>query len=185
MKNFIIEGLDRLGKDTLIKNIQHKTGYKMVCHRSKPLALDCYRKENNSLLRFQHECFVNDMRLLWMSEDTSAFDGVIFNRSWLGEFVYAPMYRGYSAEYIFDYENAYSLEKLKQTTLVLLTEDFSKSKHFVDDGLSFDISKRVEEQNSFELAFERSRIPCKKKISVTADNGSFKDPLSILSEVFV
>lgn len=183
MKNFIIEGLDRLGKDLLIENIQHRLGYKMVCHRSKPKALQRYMQYDNCLMTYQKKCFANDMRLLWMSEENVSFNGVIFNRSWIGEFVYGPIYRGYSAEYIFELENFYYLEKMKETCLILLTEDFNKSAHFVDDGLSFDVTKRQQEQSHFEHAYERSRIPFKRKVCVTAENGKFRDAQEILNEV--
>ena len=184
MKNFIIEGLDRLGKDLLIENIQHRLGYKMVCHRSKPLALELYAHDkDNSLMTYQKECFSNDMSLLWVAENNFSLAGIIFNRSWIGEFVYGPIYRGYSAEYIFELEHFYALEKMRHTCLILLTEDFSKSAHFVDDGLSFDVTKRQQEQNRFEHAFERSRIPFKRKVCVTAENGKFRDAQEILNEV--
>jgi hypothetical protein len=41
----IIEGLDRLGKSTLIKNIQHRFGFYQVIHFGKPEILDKYRVE--------------------------------------------------------------------------------------------------------------------------------------------
>ena len=40
------------------------------------------------------------------------------------------------------------LDDLPDTRLILLTEDFSVSKHFVDDGESFDITKREKEQEN-------------------------------------
>jgi hypothetical protein len=42
---YIIEGLDRLGKSTLIKNIQHRFGFYQVIHFGKPEILISIRSK--------------------------------------------------------------------------------------------------------------------------------------------
>lgn len=183
IKNFVIESLDRLGKDTLVSGILDTYGYKLVCHRSKPITLKKYQSQSiNHLFRYQHDCFNNDMNLLHANEKSSSLSGVIFNRSWLGESVYAPLYRGYEGTYVFDLEKQNAVNELTSTRLILLIEDFSKSQHFVDDGLSFDITKREQEQNLFLIAFERSMIADKKMICVTGEDGKFRPISEILKD---
>jgi hypothetical protein len=169
----LVEGLDRLGKSTLIQNIVNYFGYYQVIHMGKPKALEAY---TGSLQAYQTECFSNMFRLM----HSSAY--IIFDRAHLGEYVYSPLYRKYEGDYVFSLERAMGVADLNDVHLVLLHEDFSKSKHFVDDGLSFDISKREEEQNKFFGAFDKSIIRSKVKVCVTADDGTFKDQLDILKE---
>lgn len=109
---------------------------------------------------------------------------MIFNRSWLGESVYANMYRGYDGNYVFDLEKIAGIHTLQKTRLILLTEDFDVARHFVDDGESLGpIEKRAEEQARFIEAFNRSIIMDKRIICVTdPETGGFKSKDSILSE---
>jgi thymidylate kinase len=169
--NFIIEGLDRLGKSTLIENIQQDLGLYTVVHCGKPKKLKCL---DNSLEKYQVEVFLNMFQLL-----TNSFR-LIYDRGHLGELVYAPLYRGYSGEYVFKIEEVFPLS---DTRLILLTEDFSRSKHFVDDGLSFDVTKRREEQERFIKAYHMSTLKDKRIVNVTADDGNFRDQMDILREV--
>lgn len=187
IKNFIIESIDRCGKDTLINNLLHKFGHRFVFHRKKPELLQCYADQAkingiDPLLLYQRECFANDMALLKNSEYNTF--GIFFNRSWLGESVYANLYRGYSGQYVFELEKIAGLETLKATRLILLTEDFSKSKHFIDDGLSLgSVEAREKEQNLFINAFNKSTILDKKMICVTDPaTGQFKSQEEILRE---
>ena len=43
--HFLIEGLDRLGKDTLSRGIQDRLGFHQVLHYSKPIQLACYASD--------------------------------------------------------------------------------------------------------------------------------------------
>lgn len=183
--NFICEGLDRLGKDSLIAGIKNACGYYNVLHRSKPEMLDAYKKAagtqgTSAAFLYQRDCFSSDMALLWAAEQSNI--PIIFNRSWIGEAVYADIYRGYSGAYVFDLEMATGVENLIDTRLILLTENFSISKHFVDDGLSFDPTKRRQEQDMFIAAFNRSLISNKKMICVTGSDGQFRPRQDILAE---
>lgn len=174
--HFLIEGLDRLGKDTLIDGIQDELGYHQVLHFSKPKQLKCY----GDLYRYQRASFRNLFSLLSRAHSAR----VICNRAHLGEAVYSPLYRGYSGDYVFDVERDYHAEDLEYSKLVLLTEDFGRSQHFVDDGLSFDPSKREQEQNLFLEAFKKSRMKHKQIVCVTDPaTGLFRSKEDILREV--
>lgn len=195
---YIIEGLDRLGKGTLINGIIDRQGYFPVIHMSKPVKTahhsrkSTYYNSGKPLDRqktpaemYQRESFEYMLEQMRLTADNK--HRVIFDRGHLGENVYAPIYRGYSGEYVFDFEytvlSNLSFEAAARIKLILLTEDFSKSKHFTSDGESFDDSKRQEEQNLFLAAFNKSVIPNKKIICVTDTNtGGFRDPADILKE---
>lgn len=184
---FIIEGLDRLGKSTLIDGIQHKLGYFKVIHYGKPQILDVYINskgvsideavnKRHALFTYQQQGFITMFELL----KTDA--RLLFDRGHLGEMVYAPLYRHYDGNYVFDLEYQYNLDSIRNVRLILLTEDFSVSKHFIEDGESFDSSKREEEQNMFIEAFNKSCIKDKRIISVTSPEGGFKSKEQILDE---
>ena len=160
--SYIIEGLDRLGKSTLIKNLNLP-----FIHLTKP---DCKPEDYKE---YQYNLYMSVFKHL-------TTDNVVYDRCHLSEYVYAPLYRNYSGDYVFEIENYFDLSSIQ---LILLTENFKISNHFQDDGLSFDITKRQEEQELFIDAFSKSQIPNKKIICVTADDGEFKSQLQILKEV--
>lgn len=187
---FLIEGLDRLGKDTLIQGIQHKRGYHQVLHYSKPAVLDCYvplgdTVTNKELSAAQKKYQERSFRTMMAILGTAKYAHIICNRAHLGECVYAPLYRGYSGEYVFDLERQFDLRSAP-ARLILLTEDFENAKHFVDDGMSFDTSKRAAEQELFLEAFGKSHILDKRVICVTDPaTGAYRDKESILEEALM
>lgn len=176
---YIIEGIDRLGKDTLIANLQRALGHHFVLHFSKPQALPCY---GSDLKKYQSESFTHGFRVLNAIENNQYIDWkmpTIFNRFHLGEAVYADLYRGYKGDYVFTLENRFQAEKLEKTKLILLTtSDFS---FIQDDGESFDFSKKEQEQEIFKNAFAKSSFPNKAIIDVSA-NGAYRNPFDILLE---
>jgi hypothetical protein len=107
----------------------------------------------------------------------------IYNRFHLGECVYAPMYRHYSGDYVFDLEEKYlaSYQVMNNTILVLLTT--SNFSFITDDGLSFDHTKQEEEQELFKKAFNKSKFENKIMIDVHDGKGNFKSPHHICQEV--
>lgn len=187
---YAVEGLDRLGKSTLIQGIRNQLGYYEVIHFSKPQKLDAYSRASDQSLSFagiplasqqvyqyQHESFLNSMLI------ARSGARVIFDRWHLGEAVYSPLYRGYSGDYVFKLEESTGLSGYSGARLILLTEDFDIAEHFVDDGESFDITKRREEQELFLAAFERSKIRDKRIICVTDPGlGGFKSKAQVLAE---
>ncbi len=183
---FAIEGLDRLGKSTLIEGIMNALGYYEVVHFSKPRKLDAYANTAQvqgvpaaslQVYHYQQESFRNSMIM------ARSGARIIFDRWHLGEAVYSPMYRFYSGDYVFDFERNHNMDSV-DVRLILLTEDFSVSRHFVDDGQSLGtVNDREEEQNRFITAFNRSIIRDKRIISVTDPGlGGFKPKDWILAE---
>ncbi len=177
---FIIEGIDRLGKDTLITNIQKALGHHFVLHYSKPQKLPAY---SNDLEKYQRESFHHGFALLnsiqYHAIPNTAPTPLIFNRFHLGEAVYADLYRGYNGKYVFDFEDLWAANRLTSAKLILLTtSDFS---FIQDDGESFDFSKKEQEQEIFKDAFARSSFQNKSIIDVAAD-GAYRDPFDILLE---
>jgi hypothetical protein len=181
VRKFLIEGLDRLGKDTLIQGIQHRRGYHQVLHYSKPLKLDCYLSDDGlSAERCYQEASFRT--LFHFLRDVHA--NIICNRAHLGECVYAPLYRGYSGDYVFDIESEFNAGALASTRLILLTEDFDVSRHYVDDGLSLGAAdQRRKEQGLFCAAFNRSAIQDKRVVCVTdRATGDFRSKSAIVDE---
>jgi len=172
--SYIIEGLDRLGKSTLIDGILQNQGFYQVLHYTKPQKLDFYDGNLQCYQRDNFNVMFNILRNV---------SNVILDRAHLGECVYAPMYRGYSGDYVFEDERFYRMDAEDTIRLILLVEDFSKSKHFIDDGLSLGTAdKREAEQKLFIEAFNKSIFPNKKIICVTAADGSFRPKEDILME---
>lgn len=177
---YIIEGIDRLGKDTLIANIQKALGHHFVLHYSKPQKLPAY---GNDLEKYQRESFHHGFALLdslqYHAGPNNTQMPLIFNRFHLGEAVYADLYRGYNGKYVFDLEDRWRADRMTRTKLILLTtSDFS---FIQDDGESFDFSKKEQEQEIFKDAFEKSSFPNKSIIDVSA-NGAYRNPFDILLE---
>ena len=176
IKHWIIEGCDRLGKDTLINNLIKKFGYQMVIHYSKPIDCEIYTGDKTSRLKeYQSDSFYNGFILLVDFTEVP----IIFNRFHLGECVYSPRYRNYSGDYVFELENVFGIESSEHIKLVLLkTSDWS----FIDDdGENHDFTQRFAEQDDFEVAFKKSKI--KNKVIIDVSNGSGrKTPEEVLME---
>ncbi len=183
----MIEGLDRLGKSTLIEGIINRLGYYDIIHYSKPKVLDVYAKDaiiDGELVKAQAYWSYQRASFQNMFDLCCSQARIIFDRAHLGEYVYSPMYRGYSGQYVFDYERIYGLHQRNDIRLILLYEDMDVARHFVDDGQSLGpVEKRAEEQERFFEAFELSHIKDKRKICVTDTAlGGFRVKWEILEE---
>lgn len=178
-KQFIIEGIDRLGKTTLINNLLDELGYHLVVHYDKPRKLSFYEKG------FEHNVLFSDPLKVYqkaaneqMFKMCQAGVKLICDRGHLGECVYSPLYRNYTGNYVFEVEKQHDTSS---TRLVLLTtSDFSIC---VDDGESFNFDNKEHEQKLFIDAFEQSSIKDKMIVDVAAGDGKFKDPRHILNQV--
>jgi thymidylate kinase len=198
IRSYIIEGIDRLGKSTLIDNIRNELGYFEVIHFGKPQVLtynqkivDRFKAEAADPSKYISEADIPDIYKIYQYD---SFDNalrilksdarLIFDRAHIGEAVYAPIYRNYSGSYVFDLERSHNAQDMRHVKLILLTENFEVSKHFVDDGESLDVTKRKEEQQLFIDAFNQSVFPNKKIVSVTDERtGEFRSALDILQDV--
>lgn len=179
-RRFLIEGLDRLGKDLLIRGIMDRLGYHLVVHYQKPLRLECDILQNYGISpeeAFQRASFRAMFGLL------ESGIPLILNRSHLGEWVYGQ-HRGYDPSYVFELEQQHRGAISDNITAILLVEDFYVSRHFKDDGLSLEAkSKRPLYQERFLEAFKRSAISDKRVITVTSkEDGGFRPASVILEE---
>ena len=107
--NFVITGIDRIGKNTFIRRILK--GYKEI-HLDKP------PKDSDPLTWSKSQYLDYFMTLAYQ-------DHVVFNRGHWDELVYAPRYRDYSPNYVRIMEDEYR-DSLKNTYFILLyTTDFN------------------------------------------------------------
>lgn len=188
LQNLIVEGLDRLGKSTLLHTIENKLGCFTKLHFGKPPSLEHYQTASpitvvttsNTVCiqhigekeRYQRDSFKQMFSLLEVGSS------IMLDRAHLGEAVYANRYRSYDGNYVFEYEAASTA--ISNTLLVLLVNhDHALEQKLVDDGESFDWTKRAEEQDDFITAFNRSRMHHKMILPV-GKNGAFveKDALA-------
>ena len=178
-KIIIIEGCDRLGKDTLISKLSDHYRDVKVIHATVPTSKDLFNFYYNGLI---HET-------LGGYYDHS-LRAVIHNRSIYGEYVYGPKYRDESREDVADM--IYKLEVVELRTFVfsadlyfiLLTSSSSDLIIKNDDGLSLS-SKRSDIEDellAFNDIFDKSTIENKKRIFVN-DGDNFRDDNKIYEDV--
>lgn len=153
-KYIIIEGMDRCGKDTQIGLIQksYKEETFHVFHYAKvPFKAQGDHLEYNTRL-------YNDMFLI-MFENLGGERNFIFNRSHLGESIYAPKYRGYDGDYVFGIESKFS-ELLIDPLLLIVLVNTPEILMEREDGGSLSSSKEdiMYEREAFIRAFDKSSI---------------------------
>lgn len=177
MQKFVIfEGLDRCGKDTQIGLLQKRYYPEVwqVFHYSKvPFdEVPQHRDYSKSLY---------DDMFYMMSDNVTKPRNLIFNRSHLGESVYAPLYRGYGGDYIFDIERKHLTsgaldKKLYLITLVNDPEILVKR----DDGEGFTKSADgiQKEKERFERAHRKSNI--KNKLLIDCGDMTAEEISSII-----
>jgi len=162
-KFIIIEGTDNSGKSTqaelLIKNLSNLVFHK-VHYSSLPFKEDKRKNQEYSLRMY------NDMFRI-MKDLQGSNVNIIFDRSHLGESVYAPLYRGYSGDYVFNIEQGYVKDLKHDLYLITLVNDPSTI-YNRDDGKSF--YKNEEgvraEVEGFQVAHRKSNIKNKLLINV-------------------
>ena len=142
--HFLFEGIDGVGKDTIINELIKILGYRSVIHMSKPKSCAIY---DFDLKQYQDVSFTHLMNLLNQNIP------LIFNRSHIGEMVYAK-YRNSSGEWIYDLENI--IEDVNSSVIILL---LARNENLLrNDGESFDYDARMQEQNEFIQACKRSKL---------------------------
>ena len=177
MKHLIIEGTDRCGKDTLIKNLMPHCQNLIITHFSTPNVISDAEKrkfqETSFEREFQKATFL--MNNFSSKEDFShagKMNLLVWNRAHLGEFVYGNLYRQtHPEEWVMDLEEKYNYDSKENVYLLFLTAspEFLSSK---DDGNSFSSSaeSRQQEDHNFREAFKASKIKKKMELSVEKDN---------------
>ena len=179
MKLFIIEGGDNLGKSTLIKRLCGHFNYDNVTirHFGKP-PKDLSPAESDV---FQFNCFHNEANLVYEIQHVFCKykyhyypETIIWNRSHLGEFVYAQMFRNGDPKILKDkllYFEKFYLNKVDNVYLITLSADpeFFLEK---EDGLSFSktLEEKTKELELFKEAHDFSLI--ENKILIKVDKGT-------------
>jgi thymidylate kinase len=176
MKHIIVEGPDRVGKNTLIEFLCSKSDNYIVRHFKKPIG-----NTNEEKIKYQEDDFLYEFRFSSLAHrghtlEREPTDLFIWNRSHIGEWVYGDMYRNYKPNWIWEYEKLFNYDK-KNIYLILLYAD---PKFLIDreDGksLSGKLEDREQEIKLFHEAIELSTI--KNKLSICANNGDKFVPVS-------
>ncbi len=162
---FLIEGLDRCGKNSQIKLIQPLFIDKPlhVLHYSNYKGFDTPEQSEN----YSYNVYKNMFRLLYDNYEQNHF---ILNRSHIGESVYAPLYRNYNGDYVFNIELYHKRNhkqfwnQIKLITFIDEVENLIKR----DDGLSHSIDPTLKQNeiDAFINSTEKSNILHKKIINI-------------------
>ena len=165
--NFVIMGIDRIGKDTFIENIL-KPSYPdlKITHLSKP-------PEGENPVIFTKREYVEYFMDLMKNDDR------VYNRGHIDEMVYAPLYRNLDTYWLKIYEDEFSGD-LDNTVFIVLVSD-NNFDAMVDDGNSLDYSKRKEEQELFLKHFYESRMR-NKLVLYTIDSNGYRSIDSIRAD---
>jgi thymidylate kinase len=182
MKLLIIEGLDRCGKDTLIKNLIATRSNYAVRHWDKPKGNTDEEKRE-----FQEQFFEKEFSIAsnLMFLDDNPNNLLIWNRAHLGEFVYGKLYRDTKPEeWVMDLETKFEFVENPTVYMVLLVAP-AKFLCDRDDGESFasDIESKVREKEAFFKAYSNSKISNKLLIDVTDGHGQYRSMSTITDEV--
>lgn len=159
---YIFEGMDNCLKDTLIQLLRaYLPPQTQVFKFSNPPSAINLAEE------WQKAHFKDMFDLIDLSLANSTRN-LILNRAHLGEFVYSPIYRGYEGDWIFDLEESFlkaSCEHVNKVKLFVLYDSDNHQLSNREDGKSLSKKDNVKmnlERERFILAFEKSKISCKK-----------------------
>ena len=163
----IIEGPDRVGKDTLIKSLKNRF-YRENCIELHYSGVKPY-DGGMSVKDVSVEINKNMFKIL-----NTDFNFIV-NRSHIGEMVYSPKYRGYSGDYVLELEKSL---KRSDVFLILLSDD-PVTLATRDDGnnISNLVSDISDEIDAFRIALGKSSI--KNKIEIKCNS---KTPTEIAKE---
>lgn len=177
---YAIEGMDNCLKDTIIYELRSilPPATQVLKFSNPPKGV--HAKE------YQMKHFQDMFDLM---ESTLAVNKrhLILNRSHLGEFVYAPIYRKYDADWIFEMEKAFLAKKnhSEQSALLLFYDSSNQKLKLREDGKSFselDDAKMNNERERFLQAFDKSHFEHKMKfdlLSYVRPNMDFKKEIDL------
>jgi len=171
MKLLIVEGTDRVGKDSLIKDIENNLNTAVYkSHWGYPTG-----NTDEEKAAWQKESFVHEMEI-WntiksqVGSNQNPDTTVIWNRSHLGEYVYGNLYRkSYPDTWVPQLEETYLADDNVYLILLYADAEFI-TKH--DDGNSYSnkLEHKKQETEMFLKAFQESKIGNKLLIKVNEGN---------------
>jgi thymidylate kinase len=169
MKLLIIEGLDRCGKDTLINKLTDGCPHIVKSHFGFPKGDTIEEKADYQVKSFNQEFAIQKSIRQTYGEHYFSDGLYVWNRSHIGEYVYGPMYRGTSTDWIAQLEHMYFTDDSEVYLILLYADPEFLIKN--DDGNSFsaEIEKKTQEVEKFLQAFHESIIP--NKLLLKVNNG--------------
>lgn len=183
MKIIIIEGTDRTGKDTLINELKNYFNRTLIIHCGKPIG-----STDNEKIIFQNNFFNDHINKLTSNIYKDICDVVIFNRSWIGEYVYGQLYRNMTntqaSEFISNKDLLLNNNDKLDLYYIQLVNSSNKLIQDYDDGesLSNDSIMINKERELFYDVYSLTSIKNKKIINVNVDD-TFREKNDILKEV--
>jgi len=187
MKHIIIEGGDRLGKDTLIRGIQdsYEDNWTIRHFGKPPKGMSPKETLDFQFDVFYKEAIFVDYFMNEFSDEYGYYDNsIIWNRSHLGEYVYSQMFRGIGKREIKERIKLFETRNLS-SNMYLFT--LTASPYFFlskEDGDSFSqsLEQKTRELELFKEAHNLSIIPHKKIVKVDYE-GEFRSKEKILESV--
>lgn len=157
----IVEGLDRCGKDTQIQKLDD-----YFLQQGIPVTIGHARKITTSDVEQTSRLYYGNMIANF---ETPENEVKIWNRAHLGEAVYSPIYRKYSGDYVFSYEQMHNAtEGAWKDVFLLVFIDYPGALVKREDGNSFSstVEGKQMEIDAFTRAFKCSCIPNKCLINI-------------------
>ena len=152
-KLLIFEGIDNIGKDTVINELKKEFKCKVI-HFSSPekfckISTLCgLNVKEIQLLQFETK-----LKEACIYLESGKYAYVILNRSHIGEYVYSPLYRKSSGNWVFDLFEHQFKSILHDAIYILLTTSNFEFNIQNDDGLSHTntiYSKQIEQAKFLE-----------------------------------
>ena len=172
----IIEGMDRCGKTTLIKNLRKsyfKNPRTIVHHSSSPPKVDDPSKWEEEHYRHLFHTFA------YMS-NCNDYD-IILDRFHLGSVVYGKKYRNIDEDAIFTIDKHYHTYYPNMYLIVLVDEPSEIIKRDDGDSLETSIDDYEYTKTEFEKCFEKSH--CRNKLLINVSrNGGFQNTLPTVTD---
>jgi hypothetical protein len=161
---FIIEGPDRCGKGTIIENLIRCTNAQnyLILHSGKP------NTKNLSIQQVkENQYYYNHNQIKLIKENYQNYDLIIFDRSYIGEYVYGNLYRSmnYTIEDMQEFEKSSYINWLNKTNncslQLILVSDSPENRLSREDGNSlsgFKLGVMKSEELLFKEYFNASTI---------------------------
>lgn len=174
-KLIILEGLDRVGKTTLIKELRKTISNPKVMSLSSASPPKCVDEPGWTPTHYW-------ALMMEVSDLVSEGWTIIMDRFHIGETVYGPIYRNSETDYIWQYEETL-LAHDKDVWLITLVDN-GESIIARDDGGSHE--KDAEAYDRTRMAFEASHAKSKiaNKLLINITNNGWVNPDAILEMIY-